>query len=293
MMKKSTLCLVVWLGWGVQGIRSAEPLGAVPPDVAWQQAAVFDASKSGQLSGASQAHGPHVPEPLVFDLVRPLGARRGELEVNTLAIMPLTSSRSGSVRAGDELGLVPLSEDRAEIEWAPEIEFALWDGFAVEFEFPFEGSRLEELKLGMQFTFGTAFDDRFIHGFQGLAERALQSTTTSWTGLYLAAMRFSPRWSALGMWGLSYEAGAGVDEIGGDRTQALQNLSVFYNLTDEVHLGLETNYAVSTAGDQTLLLMPQLQLAMGQHLSLQLGAGVGFSASETLPQAALRLIATF
>lgn len=86
---------------------------------------------------------------------------------------------------------------------------------------------------------------------------------------------------------------AGADEIGGDRTQALQNLSVFYNLTDEVHLGLETNYAVSTAGDQTLLLMPQLQLAMGQHLSLQLGAGVGFSASETLPQAALRLIATF
>lgn len=28
---------------------------------------------------------PDVPEPMVFDMVRPLGARAGELEVNTLA----------------------------------------------------------------------------------------------------------------------------------------------------------------------------------------------------------------
>lgn len=230
---------------------------------------------------------------MVFDLVRPLGARKGELEINTLGIVPLSRSKSGSARAGDELGLVPLSEDRAQIEWAPEIEFALWDGFAVEFEFPFEGAVLEELKLGLQWTAGTALDGRFIHGVQVLGERALQSTTTSWTGLWLAAMRFNPKWSVLGMWGASHETGASVGEVGGDRTQILQNLSLFYNLTETCHLGMETNYAVSLRGDSTVLLMPQLQFSLGDHLSVQLGAGIGFSVSETLPQAGFRVIATF
>jgi len=260
------------------------------------------AAQTGELTNAAEfdpgrvsppAQGPHVPEPMVFDLVRPLGARKGELEINVLGIAPLTRSRSGSARAGDELGLVPLSEDRSKLEWAPEIEFALWDGFALEFEFPFEGSKLEELKMAAQWTAGTAFDGQYIHGFQGIVERALQSTTTSWTGLYLAAMRFSSRWSALGMWGFSHEAGAGIGEVGGDRNQILQNLTLFCNLNETWHLGLETNYARSLAGNNTLLLMPQLQFDIGQYLSVQLGAGVGFSESETLPQAAFRVIATF
>jgi hypothetical protein len=252
-------------------------------------AAQFDEPHSSR----NTTYGPHVPEPMVFDLVRPMGARKGELEINTLGIVPLTRSKSGSARAGDELGQVPLSEDRAQIEWAPEIEFALWDGFAVEFEFPFEGAVLEELKIGLQWTAGTAFDNRFIHGVQVLGERALQSDATSCTGLWLAAMRFNSRWSAVGMWGASHEAGAGVGEVGGDRTQILQNLSLFYNLTETCHLGLETNYAVSLRGDSTVLLMPQLQFNLGDHLSMQLGAGVGFSESETLPQVGFRVIATF
>lgn len=292
-MKWSTISQVVVAGAVVFGGSGSVAADSSLSAETVQQAALFDSGKAVRSPVETAGHGPHVPEPLVFDLVRPLGARQGELEINTLGIMPLTRRRSGSARAGDELGLVPLSEDRSQLEWAPEIEFALWDGFAVEFEFPFEGPRLEELKLGVQWTLGTAFDDQFIHGFQGLVERALQSTTTSWTGLYLAAMRFSPRWSALGMWGVSYEAGAGVGEIGGDRTQALQNLSVFFNVTEDFHLGLETNYAVSTAGDQTLLIMPQLQFELGRHVSVQLGGGIGVSASETLPQAAARVIATF
>lgn len=202
-------------------------IGCVSPcllPLAVQAGEISHAAEFDERRASSAAQGPHVPEPMVFDLVRPLGARKGELEINVLGIAPLTRSRSGSSRAGDELGLVPLSEDRSKLEWAPEIEFALWDGFAVEFEFPFEGSKLEELKMGVQWTAGTAFDGHFIHGFQGLVERAIQSTTTSWTGLYLAAMRLSSRWSALGMWGFSHEAGAGVGEVGGDRNQILQNL---------------------------------------------------------------------
>lgn len=236
---------------------------------------------------------PHVPEPMVFDLVRPLGARQGELEINTLALVPLNRRLTGSPRAGDELGQTPLSEDRGLIEWAPEIEFALWDGVALEFEFPFEGSQLEELKTAAQWTVGTAFNHRAIHGFQGIVERAMHSTTTTWTGVWIGAMRFNPRWSLLGMWGASHETGSSVGEQGGGRTQILQNLNVFYNVHEHFHLGLETNYAVSLAGSSTLLLMPQLQCNFGAHLSVQLGAGIGFSESRSLPQAGMRAIWTF
>ena len=44
-----------------------------------------------------------IPEPMVFDLVRGLGADKGELEVNVLGVFPLESS------------------DPRETEWAPEI----------------------------------------------------------------------------------------------------------------------------------------------------------------------------
>jgi hypothetical protein len=55
---------------------------------------------------------PHVPEPLLFDLVRPLGEH----------------------------------VDSSIVEWAPEIEYAFADGYAVELEFPFVDSDLVEYK---------------------------------------------------------------------------------------------------------------------------------------------------
>lgn len=91
----------------------------------------------------------------------------------------------------------------------------------------------------------------------------------------------------------SHEAGSDFGGGGGDRTQILQNLSVFYDVCDKLHLGLETNYAVSIAGSSTLLLMPQFQVNFGSHLSVQMGAGIGFSESKNLPQAGLRAIWTF
>lgn len=46
---------------------------------------------------------PHIPEPMVFDMMRPLGARQGEREANVLASSPL-------------------SESDRKTEWAPEAE---------------------------------------------------------------------------------------------------------------------------------------------------------------------------
>jgi len=53
----------------------------------------------------------HIPEPLMFDLVRGLGARQGELEVNSLADFPLNYTTTRG------------------IDWAPEVEYALFKKF--------------------------------------------------------------------------------------------------------------------------------------------------------------------
>src|SRR5690606_33047962 len=71
---------------------------------------------------------PHIPEPLAFDLVRGLGARKGELEVNVLLEVPV--------------GGVP--------HWAPEVEWALADGAALELELPIRGTELEAIKFASQ-----------------------------------------------------------------------------------------------------------------------------------------------
>ena len=82
------------------------------------------AGAAAHASLGGHAGYPHIPEPMVFDMVRPLGAQRGELEINTLAQRNLSGSGSRT-------------------EWAPEIEYAFMDGLAIEFELPFENSELK------------------------------------------------------------------------------------------------------------------------------------------------------
>ena len=243
-----------------------------------------------EAGSPKKTEGPHIPEPLLFDLVRPLGARKGELEANVVGLVPLRRTRNGTGQASDELGLVPLSLDTSQTEWAPEIEYAIRDGLALELEFPFEGTRLEAVKFAVQYTIGTAFEGQYIHGVQTIAERAVNSTATTWVALYLGGWRFTPHWSLLGMWGVAHETGAGAGGEGGDRTQFLQNLTLFYELTDRLHFGVETNLAVSGRAFTTLLVLPQLQYDFGRHFSLQVGLGVARSESKLLPEAAFRVI---
>ena len=49
------------------------------------QAYVDDDSRSEIGDAALSSDAPHIPEPMVFDLVRPLGVRQGDLEVNALS----------------------------------------------------------------------------------------------------------------------------------------------------------------------------------------------------------------
>jgi hypothetical protein len=238
--------------------------------------------------------GPIIPEPMVFDLVRPLGARRGELEFNTLGLIPISRERGTPV-----------------VEWAPEVEYAVRDNLAFEFELPFGDGRLEAYKFAGQYTFGTGFEERYIHGAQGIVQYDRDRRSTTLTLLYLWGVRFDESCSMLGMAGARTEFAGdtlgrrtgfltdpleGAPEFttigrqGGSRTEMLINLSLFNELSDRLILGFETNVARGLEGEASLLLMPQFHWGFTDDWQLQAGVGTQHVAGNVVPLAAFRLI---
>ncbi len=212
---------------------------------------------------------PHVPEPMIFDMMRQLGARQGELEVNTLATRPLSGADTST-------------------SWAPEIEYAVADGFAVEFELPFENSRLTELKLGLQAAFGSFNHGRSAHGIQYLGIYDRHTTRYSSSAAYMLAHRFNRHWSTLSMAGLSNIAGH-RDE---GRNALIINHSTFYDAGKHSILGLEVNYLGGHDGH--VLVMPQLHQKLARTVNVQLGMGAQKQRGEAFrPKAGIRLIREF
>lgn len=192
---------------------------------------------------------PDIPEPMIFDMVRGLGARAGELEANVLATSPL----GGQERA---------------VEWAPEVEYAVADNLAVEFELPFEDRALVELKMGVQATFGTLDGGRIVHGAQYLGIYDRHDGSVSNALLYLIGRRHSRRLSTMTMIGVGDVRVGQPDRAAG----LLFNHSVFYDLTPGSVLGFETNLKSGREGG--ILLMPQWHRTLGERLAFQAGAGM-------------------
>lgn len=223
------------------------------------------------VAGAASAETPYpvIPEPMIFDMMRPLGAHRGELEANALA---LTSS--------------PFRPREA--EWAPEVEYAFADGKAVELELPFNGARLEALKLGLQAAFGVSADGRSAHGVQYLGIYDRDSRHYSNSLLYMAGHRFSPRWSTMTM--------IGIDDISlgatTGRNAPLFNQATFYDVKPGTVAGMELNVA---GGAQRLVrVAPQLHQRLTQHVNVQLAGGVEKARGHrTRPVAGMRLVREF
>jgi len=215
------------------------------------------------------AESPRIPEPMVFDMVRSMGARRGELEANVLALSPL----SGQERA---------------IEWAPEIEYAVTDGFALEFELPFEGKRLAELKMGAQATFGTLDQGRIVHGVQFLGIYERESKRASQALLYMLGRRHNERLSTMTM------VGVGDVRLGQSESDAglLVNHSTFYDLGKDRVAGLEVNYKSNRDGGVALI--PQFHAPLADKVNVQFGAGVDRQRREPArPVGGIRLIKEF
>ncbi|MBT8291904.1 MAG: hypothetical protein KJN70_01415 [Eudoraea sp.] len=217
-----------------------------------------------------------IPEPMVFDLVRELGARQGELEINVLAEFPLNNASS------------------RHIEWAPEIEYAIWDNFAVEFELPIEDDTLEALKAALQYTFGKSKSGNFIHGAQFMVEKIRKTDKWDLSLLYIPAYRFNETWSVLAMLGLRQQVGSDSQN---KTTTLLLNATVFAEISKRITVGLEFNNSDPGNFDEEeeleLLAMPQVHIEFSDHWSLQTGVGGEFTDSKVNATAAFRMIAEF
>jgi hypothetical protein len=213
-----------------------------------------------------------VPEPLLFDLVRRLGAQKGEFEANVLF----------RVEDSTELGALRL---------APEIEVALADGFAVELELPMQGHRVEAVKAAVQWTLGSMGLARPIrHGLQLIAERRLDREELEVTPLYIFGHRLAPAYSYLLIAGVLAEI-----PLAGGRVHWLPivNGTFFYNYSREIDLGLEVNLQGLFGSYRDLRILPQLHLLLRTDWKIQMGFGFLNRAGQWQGTTAFRLIKEF
>jgi len=212
---------------------------------------------------------PDVPEPLMFDLVRGLGARKGELEVNTLIVHDF--------RAGED-----------KFYWNPEIEWVLADGLAIEVELAMDRGNLESTKLMSQLTFGTPLPNRYIHGAQVIAERSGIDDGYDVSMVYIGAGRFSPTWSFNVIQGAKY--GAGIEDRRQPYWSWLGNATLFREAR-RATFGLELNVENPRSESPTVRLTPQVHVHRGAWAA-QGGIGVSSTAGTRQSLASLRIIRT-
>ncbi len=221
-------------------------------------------------SAALSSGNPHIPEPLLFDLVRPLGAKKGELEINMLAQQNI---------------------DNGPIEWAPEIEYAISDGLAIEFELPSENSKITDLKVALQGTLSNNFNNpNIIQGWQIIGKKNRQTGKYSSDVLYINGIRLSGKWSTLNMLGLrNTEFGSNNKHVG------LINNSVFYDLSPRYTFGLELNHEVSSKGQWRYRFTPQVHYDINSNVTIQSGVGLSRlnSQRKSEKQYGLRMIYAF
>ncbi|HMO35679.1 MAG TPA: hypothetical protein PKA06_06525 [Gemmatales bacterium] len=234
--------------------------------------------------------GPDVPEPMVFDLIRPLGVRQGELEANVLGFIPLRRTRSKTPQFSLISGADQSTQKRPVMEWAPEIEYGLYDNFAIEFELPWSDGRLEAYKAAAQYTLGTAFNDQFIHGFQGILFVDRTNGAVTPILLSLAALRLDSIYSLQGMIGYSHEFG-GDNPI--NPTQLLVNAALFAEVHKQWTWGIEANYAGELNGAATLLVMPQVHLDLRDNFTIQFGAGTRAAEGNFTGEVVFRIVRQF
>jgi hypothetical protein len=224
------------------------------------------------LASAQRAtdRNPDVPEPLLFDLVRGLGAHKGELEVNALVRHDFKSGRD-------------------KFYWNPEVEWIVADGIGLELELAMDRGHVEAVKLMMQVTFGTPLPGRYIHGTQIIGERSGIDDGYDISALYVGALRFTPTWSLSFLQGAKY--GAGIVDRNDEYWAWLGNATLFAELP-KATFGFEVNVESPRTDNPTIRMIPQVHLHRGAW-AVQGGIGVAASAGTQQTFAAFRLVHTF
>ena len=207
---------------------------------------VFMQDARSEDSDASNSSQSQRPEPMVFDLVDPIDAKKGELEINALLDI--------SPRAG-------------ELRWSPEIEYTFMDGHSIELELPIENDFLQQYKISLQGSFGKLAKGRMLHGWQAIGRRKNDEKVFAAEILYLNDYKFSDTWSMMNMLGVRHTGLGKSGEFVG-----LLNNSLFYSYSKHLALGIELNSEIEERRWRYRL-TPQLQYVFNKHSILQVGGG--------------------
>jgi len=215
---------------------------------------------------------PPIPEPLLFDLVRNLGSRRGELEVNVLAATSFRPTRT--------------------VQWAPEIEYVPTSGGGLELELPLVDAEVEAVKAGAQATVASFASRRFELGVIGLYERSIHEPGFEGKIAAITAIRLSSRVQALTIVGPTVARRRSSTAAGGTL-----NPSAFYQATRYMTVGVELGYSVEAPlarspdarAASSFLALPQVHLNPLPNVKIQLGSGLRVVDRVLLPLTAIRL----
>ncbi|PIU00234.1 MAG: hypothetical protein COT74_04680 [Bdellovibrionales bacterium CG10_big_fil_rev_8_21_14_0_10_45_34] len=212
-----------------------------------------------------------IPEPMMFDLVRRLGAQKGEFEINSLFYQE------------DGSGF-------QQFYYAPEVEWAFADGYAVELELPMKGDRNESHKAALQVTLGPpGSTNPGVQGLQFIGERKHGDRMTEFTSLYLHGQRLNRDWSYLIMLGARTDS----EDAGPTHGFGVLNTTFFYNYGRKVDAAIELNAVSNFFDSWSLRLIPQAHLLFGKSTKIQFGAGISRQDSYWGPIFAFRIIEEF
>jgi hypothetical protein len=207
---------------------------------------------------------PPIPEPLLFDLVRNLGSRRGEMEANVIGSTSFRSTRT--------------------FQWGPEIEYAPVKGLGFEIEVPFVDGKIDALKFGSQLTIASFLARHLEMGVIGSYARSMQERgLEGFVGL-VTGIRFSAHVQGMLITGPTVAREDSRTSFG-----ATLNPSLFYQLTRSFTFGVETGHRFEPSPRTYVL--PQLHVNPfdGFAMKVQAGGGVELVEGSLAPLVALRL----
>lgn len=203
-------------------------------------------------------------EPLFIDLIRPINSVKGDLEVNTLCY-----------------------NQKGKVLCAPEVEYVIKDGLAIEFELPMEGVHIEAYKFAVQQRIlrgGLSKD--YDHAVQVVFEKARHAIGGTYSVLYYVAGWHRNNWSVVSMNGIAREGSRYIKA----NNMFVANITGYYNQNQKFAYGLEYNYhqAGYLNGDIKNRILPQIKY---DHNGYELQFGIGIQNKSLL--IASRLIYVF
>lgn len=210
-----------------------------------------------------------VPEPLYFDLVRNLGSKKGELEINTL----------GKFSKGHKP------------HYAPEIEYTFLNNHAIELELPTYEGKVTELKFAYQYTLPDFQVENYKHGLQFISEQSISDAGHKLTALYISAIKLNPYFGILIMNGFQRYTGVKYLETGNfdssdDATlnlwnpskiksdRYLGNFNLFYDHSETWIFGLEINVRTNFKKENEYLVLPNIKYHITETTNFHFGLGV-------------------